>query len=157
MNATDIAAWVGAITGSCIFLWDIFKWLHGGARVIVSASPNMIAYGAAVAIAGDTDSVVVEATNIGDAKTTITHLVGFYYDSWLKRLFRLKPTKSFFVFNPGPGTLPHVLDRGERWLGLMEQNKDLQRMSTEGYVYVGVFHSTTKRPIVARLVIRKAN
>lgn len=157
MNATDIAAWVGATTGTLVLLWDVFKWLHARPRLTVSAAPNMEAFGSAVALIGNKTVVVVEARNVGDAKTTITHLVGFYYDSWLQRLLHRKPKKSFIVANPAPGKLPHVIDRGEQWLGLMEQNDDLERMSNEGYLYVGVLHSTSRSPVLARLVVGKAN
>ena len=157
MSATDIAAWVGAIIGTFVLLWDVFKWVHARPRIAVSAAPNMVAYGAAVAVAGEKPCVVVEATNVGDGKTTLTHLVGYYYDSWLKRIAGRKPTQRIVVPDPRPGQLPHVLDRGERWVGLMEQNDELQRMSVEGYLYVGVLHSTARRPVLTRLVIGKAN
>ncbi|MCZ7566366.1 MAG: hypothetical protein M5U08_23315 [Burkholderiales bacterium] len=153
MSASEIAAWVGAATGSLALLWDIIKWSKTGPRIAVTAAPNMTGYGAAELILGNKPCVLVEACNVGDGKTTITHLVGFYYDSWLKRLFRRKPTTSIAVLDPSPGKVPHVLDKGERWVGMMEQNEELIRMSQDGYLFCGVYHSTSKRPVLARLVI----
>jgi hypothetical protein len=153
MTATDVAAWIGALTGTGVLLWDIFKWAHQRARIKVSAAPNMTGYGGAAQLLGNKTCVVVEATNVGQSKTTITHLVGFQYKSWWHRLLRRKPTTTFVVPNPRPGTLPHVLDVGERWLGMIEQNEELAKMSRDGYLYVGVYHSTGRRPVVKRLVI----
>ena len=115
----------------------------------------MVAYGSATALLGEKACVVIEASNVGDGKTTITHVVSFFYDSWLKRALRRRPTKTFMVSNPLPGRLPHVLDKGERWLGMMEQNEDLIKMSQDGYLYCGIFHSTAKRPVTVRLIIRE--
>ena len=153
MTATDVAAWIGALTGTGVLLWDIFKWVHSGARIKVSAAPNMIGYGGAAQLLGNKTCVVVEATNIGQSKTTITHLAGFHYKSWWRHLLRRKPSKAFFVANPTPGKLPHMLDIGERWLGMIEQNEDLEKMSREGCLYVGIYHSTSRRPKVQRLII----
>jgi len=156
MSASDIAAWFGAITGSVALLWDVVKWSKTGPRVRVSVAPNMTAVGAAEILLGKDPCVLVEANNVGDAKTTITHLVGFYYASWLRRVFRLKPTQTLVVPDPRPGKLPHVLDTGERWVGMMEQNEDLAKMSRDGYLYCGVHHSTSRRPVLARLIVRDA-
>jgi hypothetical protein len=154
MTATDVAAWVGALTGTGVLLWDIFKWAHSGARIKVSAAPNMRGYGAAAQLLGDEPVVMVEAINVGQSKTTITHLVGFHHRAWWHRLFRRNPATTFVVPDPRPGTLPHALDIGERWVGIMEQNEDLINMSRNGYLYVGVYHSTARRPALQRLVIR---
>lgn len=156
MQTTEVAAWVGAITGSVAVPWDFFKWMHTGPRIAVSAAPNMVGYGSAAVLTGDKDMVVVEAVNVGDGKTTVTHLVGYHYDSFWKRALRRKPTKQIVVPDPSPGVLPHVLDRGERWVGMIEQDEALATMSTKGYLYVGVLHSTARAPALTRLIIRKA-
>ena len=153
MSATDVAAWIGALTGTGALLWDIFKWVHSGARLKVSAAPNMTGVGGTALLLGDKTCVTVEATNIGQSKTTITHVVGIQYKSLWHRLARRKPLTTIVVLNPSPGKLPCVLDAGERWIGMIEQNEELERMSREGYLYVGVYHSTGKRPTVERVVI----
>ncbi len=155
MTATDVAAWIGALTGTLVLLWDVFKWVHSGAKIKISASPNMTGYGSAALLLGEQTCVAVEATNVGQSKTTITHLVGFHHKSRFGRLLRRKPETTFFVPNPRPGTLPGVLDTGERWLGMIEQNSELEVMSREGYLYVGIYHSTGKLPRVQRLIIHE--
>ena len=157
MTTTDVAAWIGALTGTFVLLWDIFKWVRSGARIKVSASPNMTGFGSAAQLLGNNTCVVVEAINVGQSKTTITHLVGFHYQSWWNRLLRRKPSTTFLVPDPRPGTLPHVLDIGERWLGMIEQNDELEKMSQEGCLYVGIYHSTGRQPKVQRLIIHAVN
>ncbi len=152
MTATDVAAWIGALTGTLVLLWDIFKWAHSGPKIKVSASPNMTGYGSAAHLLGDKTCVAVEATNVGQSKTTITHLVGFHHKTSFGRLLRRKPETTFVVLDPRPGTLPAVLDTGERWLGFIKQTPELEVMSREGYLFVGVYHSTGKRPQVQRLI-----
>ncbi len=30
MSATDIAAWIGAVTGTLVLIWDVYKWMQTG-------------------------------------------------------------------------------------------------------------------------------
>jgi hypothetical protein len=95
----------------------------------------------------------VEASNVGQAKTTITHVVGFHYTSPAHKFLLRKPLKSIVVLDPKPGAVPHELDVGERWLGMMEQNEEIEELSRNGALYVGVFHSSGKRPKLQRVII----
>jgi hypothetical protein len=157
MSATDIAAWIGAVTGTLVLIWDVYKWLETGPKIKVSVAPNMVAYGSAVAVLGNKANIMVEVTNTGDGKTTITHLVGLFYRSRLRKWLRRKPDRTMIVLNPGSGQLPHVIHPGERWIGAMDQSDALIKMSNEGALYVGVLHSTQKPPVLARVFIREAD
>jgi len=157
MSATDIAAWIGAVTGTLVLIWDVYKWLQTGPKVKVSVAPNMVAYGSAVAVLGNKANIMVEVTNTGDGKTTITHLVGFFYRSRLRKWLRRKPDRTMVVPDPGSGQLPHVIHPGERWIGAMDQSADLIKVSNEGALYVGVLHSTQKSPVLARVIIRETD
>ncbi len=157
MSATDIAAWIGAVTGTLVLIWDVYKWLQTGPKIKVSVAPNMVAYGSAVAVLGNKANIMVEVTNTGDGKTTITHLVGLFYRSRLRKWLRRKPDRTMVVLNPGSGQLPHVIHPGERWIGAMDQSAELIKMSDEGALYVGVLHSTQKPAVLARVIIREAD
>ena len=155
MKATDLAAWWGAVLATLVLAWDIYKWKHSGAVVNVSVSANMQTFGGIPDELEDKTFVVVEVSNAGDGKTTLTHLVGIHYKSLFQK-FRKKRNTAFFVANPAYSEpLPHVLGPGERWVGGIEQNKDLEKMSRDGYLYCGVYHSGGKKPLLQRVIITK--
>ncbi|MFZ3065657.1 MAG: hypothetical protein WA277_10295 [Nitrospirota bacterium] len=154
-DITDIAAWWGAVIATLLLLWDVYKWKKAGPHLEVSASPNMQTFGGIPDTLGDKTYVVVEIRNTGNAKTTLTHLVGYHYSSFINKL-RRKKSKNFFVPTPILAQpLPHILEAGERWIGGIEQNDKLEEMSRHGYLYCGGYHSCGKKPVVQRVVISK--
>lgn len=150
-DATDTAAWWGAIVATIVLLWDIYKWWRSGARLIVRANPNMqdvskLARGSAHDL-----RIFVDVTNSGDRPTTITHLVVYHYSNLFHKLAN-KPSMQGVV-SPGdwgPPT-PHVLQPGERWTSGIDQKDLTKKAGTDGYLYCGVIHSLAKRPVLARL------
>lgn len=154
-NITSFVAWWGAIVATLVFLWDIYKWVKSGASVVVSAQPDMQTFGGLTQNLEGTNYVVVEAINKGNKKTTITHSVAYYYSSFIGRLLK-KRTKTFFVANTGLAQpLPYVLEPGERWLGIMQQNEDLEDMAKQGYLYCGIIHSLKKKAVLQRVRIER--
>lgn len=152
-NLTSFVAWWGAVVATLVFLWDIYKWVKSGPSVVVSARPNMkTSVGAPQNLSGK-HYVVVEAVNKGNKKTTITHLVYYHYSSIIKRILK-KPSATFFVPNTGlDQRLPHVLEPGERWLGIIEQSKDLEKMAGQGYLHCGINHALKAKPVLQRVRI----
>lgn len=154
MSPSDIAAWWGAVVATLVFLWELYKWQRSEPQLEVSVAPNMETYGGARAY-GKGPFIVVEVRNNGDRKTTLTQLVGFCFkhplDRWLRRNF----AHSFIVSNPSAGKLPHGLEAGERWLGILVQNEELENWSREFELRIGVSHSGSKNPVTDRLVINK--
>jgi len=155
MTASEIAAWWGAAIGSLVFLWDIYKWGKSGPQLEVSASPNMVTCGDLSATYGKGPFILVEVRNNGDRKTTITHCVGFCYSSRLRKMLRLRPEEEFIVPNPLPGKVPHVLEPGERWMGMLEQNEELIKMSKEGHLCLGIFHSGARKAVTCHVIIHQ--
>jgi len=83
MKLTEIAAWWGASVATIVFLWDIYKWRRSGARLRLMVSGDMEAYGhLAALLSPDQTLIVVEAINVGNKKTTLTHLFASYYKNW---------------------------------------------------------------------------
>jgi hypothetical protein len=157
MKATEIAAWWGAIIATLVLAWDMYKWKRSGPIINVSASPNMQTFGGVSNGLENKTFVVVEITNTGGRKTTLTKLVGFHCKSIFQKL-RRKEDESFIVDNPAPSQpLPHVLGPGERWLGSIEQNEELEEMSRSGYLFCGVYHSSGKKPVLQPVVINKSD
>lgn len=157
LKFTEIAAWWGASVATVVFLWDVYKWRQSGARLRLTVSGNMEGYGHLATLLGpDQTLIVVEAVNVGSKKTTITHLFAYYYDSWWRRLIRRK--SQTLVVMPDPALaqpLPFELEPGSRWLGATYQNKQVEEMSRNGYLAIGVLHSVSRAPVFQRLVIPK--
>ncbi len=148
---TEIAAWWGAIIATTILLWDIYKWKTSGPRVGVEVFPNRIIIGDPIR-EGKT-YIGVKVTNTGNRPTTISNLCMQYYLtrwSWIRK----KPNKSMVVGNPGiPHPVPHVLQPGTVWDGLIIQDDDVVEMATQGYLICELFISDKKKPITRRIVI----
>lgn len=157
LTATDAAAWVGAITGSFAIFWEIFVWLRTGPRIKVTVAGDMQFAGPYIYDSGHKLKFVVEAKNVGDSKTTITHMFARYYESWWQQYVRRKANRQFIVANPLPGQIPHLLDAGERWMGCSDQTPEMEKFSREGRLYFGIYHSTSDKPCVARVVLRKTD
>ncbi len=157
MNATDAAAWWGAVVASLVFIWDIYKWKTSGARLHVSASANMQYYDSLRGLDDNKTYVFVEVSNFGDRSTTITHLFGVYYTSYWGWFFRKKPETQFIVPTPAfAQQLPFLLSSGSRWTGALLQNEELEKMMTSGRFYCGVYHSGSKKPTKVRVSLNDA-
>lgn len=152
MTLTDTLALIGALTGTIALLWDFFKWSQTGVKVLLRISPNMTPFGFAEEEFKSKLNLFVEVTNTGDKKVTITHLVLTYYDSFWKRVLK-RSSKNFIVLNPLPGQLPQLIDIGDRWVGLIEQSQDLEKMAKNGYLYVGINHSSSAKTLLKRVKI----
>lgn len=152
---TDVAAWWGAGVATVVLLWDIYKWLMTGARLRLTVSGNMEGYGhIALLLNPNQTVVVVEIANVGDKKTTITHLFAYHYKNWWGRLFRQRAKT--LVVQPDPALanpLPFALEPGARWLGATYQNQEVEELSRNGHLLIGVLHSVSKKPVFQRLVI----
>ena len=152
MTLTDTLALIGALTGTIALLWDFFKWSQTGVKVLLRVSPNMTPFGFAEDEFKNKLNLFVEVTNTGDKKVTITHLVLTYYDSFWERVLK-RSSKNFVVLNPLPGQIPQLIDIGDRWVGLIEQSKDLEKMAKNGYLYVGINHSSSAKTLLKRVKI----
>lgn len=158
MNSlTNTAAWWGAVIATIVLMWDIYKWFRSGPILHVTVGPNMQTLGNIPNHPKNQKYISVEVTNTGSRKTTITHLVSFYYKSFIFNLFK-KPNKNFVVLTPAfLSTLPHIIEPGGRWLGGIEQNIELEELSRNGYLFCGIYHSSSKKPVMQRVVIHKNN
>lgn len=150
MNLTDTLALIGAITGTIALIWDVFKWSQTGVKASLKISPNMTPFGVARLQFKNKLNIFVEVTNIGDKRVTITHLVIVYYETLFKKLLKIS-SRSFIVPDPLPGQLPQAIDIGERWVGLIDQTNELEKLAQKGYLYVGICHSSSPKKITKRV------
>ena len=152
MKLTEIAAWWGASIATLLLFWDIYKWKRSGPIINVSASPNMELVSKIPDRLKDKTLIFVQVVNSGNIKTTLTHLVIFHYSSFFKKLIKKKNMQAIVVsalYTP----LPYILEPGELWQGGIFQNKELEKMSRNGYLYCGIIHASGKKPILRRLVV----
>jgi hypothetical protein len=118
----------------------------------------MEAYGhLAMLMKPDQTLIVVEAVNVGNKKTTITRLFACYYPTRWHRMIRREAR--VLIVTPSPVLaqgLPFELEPGAQWIGATYQSKDVEQMSREGYLLVGMYHSVSESPIFRRLTIASA-
>ena len=144
-SLTDIVAWWGAVTGSAVLLWDVYKWKRSGPRLSVSVSSGMNIVGF-IGIDSHDLFVTVKVVNVGDRATTLTGLGLLVFRSRLERLLH-KHHRSGVVMNPAIGKLPEVLNPGEVWNGAIVQD-EVNRYMADGRAYCAVYYSTKKRPVL---------
>ena len=156
---TNIAAWWGAVIATFVIIWDIYKWKHSGAIINVTASSNMQMGENFPPCESDKDYISIIVTNTGNIKTTITHLVIFYY-KYNPILSKILKKKARTFPEPDPFNsplLPIMLVPGERWLCDIKRNDELEKLSRRGFLYCGIYHSSSKNPVMQRVVIHKDN
>ena len=151
---TGLAAWWGALISTILLVWDVFKWVHTGPIINVTVLPNMEVIGDIPNINNTKNFISVEAVNNGNRGATITHLVIFFYKSYKCYLLK-KATKSFIAIPAFSPQLPYLLNPGGRWIGGIVQQGDFEEMSQKGYLYCGIIHSGSKKPVLQRVAIRK--
>jgi hypothetical protein len=151
LSITEIVAWWGAIIATSLLLWDIYKWKTSGPKVGITVSSNIITVGDPIR-EGKT-YISVKAVNTGTRQTTISNLCMQHYSTcW--SLFRKKPDESMVITNPGISRpIPHVLQPGTIWNGLIHQDDSVVEMATQGYLICELFISNKKKPITRRIVI----
>lgn len=141
MTASEIAAWWGAGLATLVLAWDIYKWKTSGARLSVKVVPGMQMAGGQ----NEAFHILIEVVNRGDRLTTLTHLAVYQYASAFDRL-RRKRKASLLVPKPGGNGLPHELEPGKRWTGLIDQSGLIRQLEGDGrHLHVAVVHSSSSR------------
>lgn len=133
-----IAAYA-ALVSTFVLGWDAYKWLASGPRIDLSASMDMKQAGGGVV--DPKTYISVTAYNVGDQPTTITNLGGLFFKSWWgAHIRRRKIDQAFVVNQPAAGQpLPYRFEIGDRWLGLLEQTKDIEAMARDGYLFMVLY------------------
>lgn len=85
MEATPWLAWIGACTGVASVAWNVYVKVTSGARLVVTAFPNIVMMPAPP---GNPKFVSVTVQNIGTATTTLNNLTLVVYDSRWTRKWR---------------------------------------------------------------------
>jgi hypothetical protein len=97
--------------------------------------------------------VSVTAVNYGDRATTITNMGFLYYKSWFRAyLRRTRPDLAFIVTMPSQAqVLPYRFEAGAQWIGMADQDEDVDQMIRKGYLFVLLYCSTAGKGIRVHL------
>ncbi len=156
MEASVVAAWWGAIIASVVLLWDIFKWFSKGARILVSAAPNMQTVNPLKGKLDDEKMILVEVVNIGDLPTTITHLTIYQYSSFWDKLRNKRSNQGVIPMQGAGSELPHLLGSGARWVGRIDQSDVIDKFCKDKIFYCGVYHTFSKKPVASTVNLAKS-
>jgi hypothetical protein len=155
MSATTVAAWIGAVSGITGILWDFYKWKTSGPAIEVSVKPGMEMIRLAqtpMRQEAKKTYIIIYVRNNGTAPTTIKTIALVTYDSWLSRK-RLKYATAGIVPEPAfAKPLPHKLDVGEEWSGVVEQNATIEERIKIGKLWCQIYHTWSKRPVQTRIL-----
>jgi hypothetical protein len=95
--------------------------------------------------------IVLNATNVGTADTTVTHVLAFAYANRLQK-WRKKPEESFIVKHvSATHPVPYVLEMGKMFMSLVRQEEEIEKLSRTKLLYLGVQHSFAETPVLVRV------
>ena len=154
LKLSDYAAWWGVTIATLALVWNIVTALRSGARLEVTAKPNMQSF---PPNPGEEDNsyIYVKAINRGNSATTITNFCGYSADSFRDRI-RKNKRQHFMVHNaPDASPIPCKLNPGDEWYGYANQELVFKKVSAN-YFYIGVIHNQRKKPIYKRVKINNA-
>jgi hypothetical protein len=155
MNATELAAWVGATSGLAGLFWNIYAKITAGPKLAVSAFANMVQMPAQP---GNPRFLRITVRNIGTTTTTLTNVDFFAVAPrwkrflWWARLEK-RPAETRAVLNHYQGLqLPQRLEVGSEWQALMQQDDGFEQWLTTTQLCCAIWHSFSKRPVPTRIV-----
>lgn len=142
-----------ACVSTAVFIWQVLVYLREGARLRLSASVNMkmLEEGIRPSDLSKETYIVLNATNVGTADTTVTHVLAFSYANWFQK-WRKKPEKSFVVKHvSATHPIPYVLEVGKMFMSLVRQGEEIEKLSRTKLLYLGVQHSFAGKPVLVRV------
>jgi hypothetical protein len=137
MGATEVAAWIGAATGTTSILWDVFKYLRSGPKLRIQANPNMVPAKPRPGYPADSRWTLVRVANVGSSRTTLMALSLEIYHSRFA-VWRRATTERLAVLQAWPTPLPYALDVGEEWSTLVVPDVRLTAALEKGLLFVNV-------------------
>lgn len=161
MKVTEIAAWVGAITGPSALLWDFFKWKTSGPKLVVTAWANMVKMPPPP---NNPRFLKIVVQNVGTQVTTITNGNFFKYGTrwakfrWKRPVLRFMHITRLGKLFPNPRIqamvldtfqghqFPYKLEVGGEWQALMEQDEAFDVLLEDKHFYFAVTHSFSRTP-----------
>lgn len=153
ITLTDLIAFYAAIVSTSLLSFEIIKWYRSGPQITFSINTNMNVINVPN-ISEEKTFTVFKLTNKGDRATTIEG-IGFRYYKNTIHYYTRKSLKAAVIGNTCFEPLPHVLEPGTNWQGLMDEI-----MATKNYTQKGLFvfeasMSHQKKPITFKKYYHK--
>lgn len=146
-----------ALMATGVFIIEIRQWLESRPRVFLKITTDL-------AMPNNTEGIdkimSVSVTNRGSVTTTIQNMFTREYDSWWQRTFTKKTVRLGAIFNAkfpnsNEGELPHAIQPGAEWRGMLEQTSELETKIANGRVYVSIYFTHKDKPITKRIKRKK--
>jgi hypothetical protein len=152
VSATELAAWIGAATGTLALVLEFVKWVRSGARLEISSNSNMTP----LEPTRDFPSkphLFVWVRNVGDTKTTITTFGLTYYKNPLLGLVGRGGEHGIVIGHIDP--LPKILQPGEQWTTFVKRGPLVENARNSGSLYCSVWHSMSRKPTTHKVGFEK--
>jgi hypothetical protein len=153
MTASDIAAWIGALTGSIAFAWDVYKWRHSGPRLYIKAQPDMELMPPDPGRPQNQRYLALSVSNGGDKNTTLTKAGMTYYTSRLKgiigKVVRRKTDRTWIIKILD---LPITLEVGAEKCWPIPQPEPVEMARRNGVLYCEIYHALARKPVRKRII-----
>jgi hypothetical protein len=147
MTATVLAAWIGACSGVGSLLWNVYTKLTSGPKLRVTAFAGMVMMPPPP---NNPNFLKMTVQNVGTAPTTLTNLSLHTYGSrWAK--FKNRATVNAVLNHYQGAQLPHKLEVGAEWSGLMEHDEKFNGWLGSETLWFAVHHSFSKKPTQVRI------
>lgn len=148
----------GACVATGVALWNVFVYRRDNrVRLAGSVNTNAVTIGGALTpVTAGKKYIVIYVSNHGTVPCQVNSMCVLAY----KNLFnawrgRLEVGQSGIIVDPMSALtrqrLPYRLERGNRYIGMCEQTKELEELSRTKYLYAGVNHSMADRPFRVRV------
>ena len=147
MNATQWAAWIGASSGLGSLLWNIYTKTTSGPKLRVTAFAGMVMMPPPP---NNPRYLKILVQNVGTTTTTITNLTFHIYSSGWAKLRNRATINAVLNHYQGP-QLPHKLDVGSEWTGLMEQDEHFDDWLRTNKLCCAVTHSFSNKPTQVKI------
>jgi hypothetical protein len=144
-------------------------WFDSGVKIRLGLMPEARTVGSGQL--DETDLIILNVTNRGDAPTMVTHMVLLEITSWWRLLFyqltsvswwrwrKVQPEKTYLIPNPQlkgyPPNIPSVLEPSKIWTGAIRPRPDWIPDMYTGTFYTGICTSNRDRPYLVRIPKRK--
>jgi hypothetical protein len=144
MNATQWAAWIGAIGAAANAAWNIYTKVSAGPKLELTAWGGMVQMPPPQS---NPTFIKITLQNRGTAPTTVNNFSFHSYESRWKRL-RRKPAGFNAVLNDYQGPpFPRPLEIGGEWVAMVRQEGKLDELiCAQDGLWVAVHHSFAKHP-----------